>query len=73
MRTMLSFHPLVSLSLRRSAVSNPGNSVTQSATQQQIPLAFITSKAVKLTVGDPDTEGPRMWGADVCDLIRQPL
>lgn len=60
---MLGLHPLLSLSLRRGAVSNPGNSVTQSATQQQqIPLAFMTSEAIKLTVGDPDAEGPRNVG-----------
>lgn len=33
----------------------------------------MTLEAIKLTVGDPDTEGPWMWGADECDIIRQPL
>lgn len=54
-------------------MSNPENSATRSAIQQQLLLAFMTLEAIKLTVGDPDTEGPWMWGADVCDLIKQPL
>ncbi|KAK7818870.1 hypothetical protein U0070_001073 [Myodes glareolus] len=49
---------------RRGGVSNPENSATRSAIQQQLPLAFMTLEAIKLTVGDPDTEGPWMWGAD---------
>lgn len=61
---MLGLHPPVSLSLRGGGVSNPENSVTRSAIQQQVPLAFMTLEAIKLTVGDPDTEGPWMWGAD---------